>query len=150
MVINVDRAPRGPDDIRSAEARRHDESCSIVTSAGPADQARNRQRGIPKLPGATRLRGAPLSGLLRVVRRRSRPEVRISMPIGRVLRTLAAILLVASVTSVDAGPVPAAAPALPPPVACAGCWRPEVRTSWDWVLSTVPKAPYRPVQLYDI
>jgi hypothetical protein len=43
-----------------------------------------------------------------------------------------------------------AAPAPPSPVSCAGCWHPALRTSWNWVLSTVPSAPYRPVQMYDV
>jgi hypothetical protein len=43
-----------------------------------------------------------------------------------------------------------AAPAPPPPVGCAGCWHPALKTSWNWVLSVVPKAPYRAVKMYDI
>ena len=39
---------------------------------------------------------------------------------------------------------------LPAPVACAGCWHPGLRVSWNWVLDHVPTAPYRAVQLYDI
>lgn len=39
---------------------------------------------------------------------------------------------------------------LPAPVACPGCWHPPVRTSWNWVISKVPQAPYRPVAVYDI
>ena len=39
---------------------------------------------------------------------------------------------------------------LPGPAACAGCWHPALRTSWNWVLSKVPTAPYRNVQMYDI
>jgi hypothetical protein len=42
------------------------------------------------------------------------------------------------------------APAAPAPVPCGGCWTPPLRTSWDWVLSKVPKAPYRAVAMYDI
>jgi len=44
----------------------------------------------------------------------------------------------------------AAAPAPPGPVPCHGCWQPPLRTSWDWVLSVVPKAPYRHVSMYDV
>ncbi len=43
-----------------------------------------------------------------------------------------------------------AAPAPPRPVSCAGCWHPPLRTSWNWVLSTVPAAPYRSVAMYDV
>jgi hypothetical protein len=35
-------------------------------------------------------------------------------------------------------------------VSCNGCWQPDVQTSWNWVLSTVPGAPYRNVQMYDV
>jgi hypothetical protein len=47
-------------------------------------------------------------------------------------------------------PVPVAATSLPAPIRCASCWHPAVRTSWDWVLSAVPSAPYRKVAMYDI
>jgi hypothetical protein len=47
-------------------------------------------------------------------------------------------------------PAATAAPALPGPVACSGCWQPGLQTSWNWVLSTVPTAPYRNVQMYDV
>jgi hypothetical protein len=43
-----------------------------------------------------------------------------------------------------------AARAPAPPVACPSCWHPKLDTSWDWVLSTVPVAPYRHVQMYDV
>lgn len=39
---------------------------------------------------------------------------------------------------------------LPEPVPCPTCWHPAVRTTWDWVLSRVPRAPYRDVQMYDV
>jgi hypothetical protein len=39
---------------------------------------------------------------------------------------------------------------LPDPVSCPGCWHPALQTSWNWVLSKVPTAPYRKVQMYDI
>ena len=39
---------------------------------------------------------------------------------------------------------------LPAAVTCANCWHPSLRVSWNWVLSKVPHAPYRPVQMYDI
>ena len=56
------------------------------------------------------------------------------------------------VPSATATPVPAAAAAtsVPAPVRCTGCWHPAVDTSWDWVLSAVPTAPYRKVAMYDI
>ena len=42
-------------------------------------------------------------------------------------------------------------PPPPAPVRCAGhCWHPALKTSWDWVLSVVPQAPYRSVEMYDI
>ena len=43
-----------------------------------------------------------------------------------------------------------AAPTPPAPVACSGCWHPGLNTSWNWVISNVPKAPYRAVKMYDI
>ena len=39
---------------------------------------------------------------------------------------------------------------LPAPVACANCWHPPLQVSWNWVISVVPHAPYRNVQMYDI
>jgi hypothetical protein len=49
-------------------------------------------------------------------------------------------------------PTATAAPAkpAPAPLACVGCWQPGLRTSWNWVISKVPKAPYRHVDMYDI
>jgi hypothetical protein len=38
----------------------------------------------------------------------------------------------------------------PAPLPCPGCWHPALRTSWDWVLSVVPKPPYRAVRMYDV
>ncbi|AEW99482.1 endo alpha-1,4 polygalactosaminidase [Streptantibioticus cattleyicolor] len=43
----------------------------------------------------------------------------------------------------------AATPAMPKPVACAGCWHPDVKTSWDWVLRSVPTT-FRKVDMYDV
>ncbi|MEV0384842.1 endo alpha-1,4 polygalactosaminidase [Nonomuraea sp. NPDC050643] len=40
--------------------------------------------------------------------------------------------------------------ALPAPVACAGCWKPALNTSWDWQLIALPKKPYPNVQMFDI
>lgn len=39
--------------------------------------------------------------------------------------------------------------ALPAPVACSGCWRPNPRTSWQWQLDT-PIDQTLPVEMYDI
>jgi hypothetical protein len=60
--------------------------------------------------------------------------------------SLAATAAVAVATAAPA----TAAPAPPAPVSCAGCWHPSLRTSWNWVLSVVPTAPYRPVSMYDV
>ncbi|WP_338179607.1 endo alpha-1,4 polygalactosaminidase [Jatrophihabitans sp.] len=43
-----------------------------------------------------------------------------------------------------------AEPSLPKVVLCSTCYHPPVRTSWNWVLQRVPKAPFRKVALYDI
>ncbi|WP_157244857.1 endo alpha-1,4 polygalactosaminidase [Nonomuraea typhae] len=39
---------------------------------------------------------------------------------------------------------------LPAPVACDGCWKPALSTSWQWQLSAPPKPPFADVQMYDI
>lgn len=44
----------------------------------------------------------------------------------------------------------AQAAGLPAPVACAGCWKPALNTSWEWRLSSLPAKPYLDVQMYDI
>jgi hypothetical protein len=64
---------------------------------------------------------------------------------------LASFALALAGTVVSA-PSASATPALPSPVACAGgpCWHPALQTSWNWVLSVVPTAPYRNVQMYDV
>lgn len=65
--------------------------------------------------------------------------------------TLAAASLVAtSALAVVAAAPASAAPAPPAPVPCVGCWQPPLRTSWNWVLSVVPTAPYRQVSMYDV
>ncbi|MFF9410569.1 endo alpha-1,4 polygalactosaminidase [Streptomyces anandii] len=63
---------------------------------------------------------------------------------------VASLGLAAAGAVVSASPA-SAAPALPAPVACAGapCWHPALRTSWNWVLSSV-QTPYRNVQMYDV
>ncbi|MFU8854386.1 endo alpha-1,4 polygalactosaminidase [Micromonospora sp. SL1-18] len=64
---------------------------------------------------------------------------------------LAAASLVATATLAALNTAPAAAaPAPPAPVPCVGCWHPSLKTSWNWVLSVVPKAPYRPVSMYNV
>ncbi|MFI6598501.1 endo alpha-1,4 polygalactosaminidase [Nonomuraea sp. NPDC050536] len=45
---------------------------------------------------------------------------------------------------------PAQARALPAPVACVGCWKPALNTSWQWQLSSQPSKPFPDVQMYDI
>jgi hypothetical protein len=35
-------------------------------------------------------------------------------------------------------------------VACDGCWKPALNTSWQWQLSSLPAKPYPDVQMYDI
>jgi hypothetical protein len=49
-----------------------------------------------------------------------------------------------------AGLVTGSATLNPPVVPCEGCWAPAVDTSWDWVLTHVPEAPFRDVDMYDI
>src|SRR4029078_4153959 len=65
------------------------------------------------------------------------------------LRGVAAIALATGASLALAAPAPAA-PAPPTPVACTGCLHPALHTSWTWVLSAVPSAPYRAVQMYDV
>ncbi|MFI7448740.1 endo alpha-1,4 polygalactosaminidase [Nonomuraea sp. NPDC049714] len=56
-------------------------------------------------------------------------------------------------TRTQARPAPTAASEkveLPAPVPCPGCWRPALRTSWQWQLASVPKEPFSDVTMYDI
>ncbi len=69
---------------------------------------------------------------------------------GKHLVLLAGAGALAVTGAVLLAPAASAAPAPPKPVACSGCWHPAVRTSWDWVLSKVPTAPYRAVKMYDV
>lgn len=65
-------------------------------------------------------------------------------------RCVAAIVAVAAMTlgtPFDRGSSPSARP---DPVACEGCWQPPLKTSWNWVISKVPTAPYRHVDMYDV
>jgi hypothetical protein len=59
---------------------------------------------------------------------------------------LALIAFVASLVLV----APSQAASLPAPVACPGCWKPALNTSWQWQLSSVPASPYLNVTMYDI
>jgi hypothetical protein len=61
-----------------------------------------------------------------------------------------AALAIAAVSVSTATSASAAPQAPPAPVTCATCWHPALDTSWNWVLSEVPKAPYRNVAMYDI
>lgn len=38
----------------------------------------------------------------------------------------------------------------PPVVRAPDAWRPRVRTTWDWQIKTVPRAPYRAVTMLDV
>jgi hypothetical protein len=67
----------------------------------------------------------------------------------RILRCLAAVAIAIGASLTAAVPA-SAAPAPPAPVACSGCWHPALNTSWNWVLSVVPAAPYRAVSMYDV
>lgn len=71
------------------------------------------------------------------------------MTLTRFLRGLAAVTLTVGASLAVAAPAPAA-PAPPTPIACSGCWHPALNTSWNWVLSVVPTAPYRAVAMYDV
>lgn len=64
-------------------------------------------------------------------------------------RALCALAGVVAICTV-ALPVAHAAPGAPAPAPCTGCWVPGLHTSWDWILSKVPTAPYRSVSMYDI
>lgn len=71
------------------------------------------------------------------------------MTTSRIRRLLALAFTAAALSAVAPAPV-YAAPAPPAPVACVGCWHPALNTSWNWVLSKVPAAPYRAVAMYDV
>ena len=58
-------------------------------------------------------------------------------------RSAASASVVATTSATSSGGLPAT-------VACAGCWHPGLRVSWNWVLNHVPAPPYRAVQMYDI
>jgi hypothetical protein len=65
-------------------------------------------------------------------------------------RILTGALALAAAAGLATVPAAAAAPSPAPPVACSGCWHPALNTSWNWVLSKVPSAPYRRVSMYDV
>jgi len=67
-------------------------------------------------------------------------------------RAAAALVLAALAGFNPGGPSSAGhqAPGPPDPVPCAGCWQAPLDTSWIWVLSKVPRAPYRNVDMYDV
>jgi len=71
------------------------------------------------------------------------------MTLTRILRCLAAVAIAIGASMTAAVPA-SAAPAPPAPVPCSGCWHPALNTSWNWVLSVVPAAPYRAVSMYDV
>ncbi len=68
----------------------------------------------------------------------------------RLIRRLAAGAAVALAATAAGVTSASAAPSAPAPVSCPGCWHPPLRTSWNWVLSSVPKAPFRTVSMYDV
>jgi len=70
-----------------------------------------------------------------------------------IVNRAALALTVVTATLAMATSATSAAPATPrppDPVPCSGCWQPALNTSWNWVLSKVPKPPYRDVQMYDV
>jgi hypothetical protein len=73
---------------------------------------------------------------------------------GRLARRLSGLLAAGALATAGglalAPAASAAAPAAPAPVSCSGCWHPALQTSWNWVISDVPTAPYRAVQMYDV
>ena len=71
-------------------------------------------------------------------------------PSAKRIAAAAAGVALATAASAALAPAATATPALPSPVSCDGCWQPDVQTSWNWVLSAVPSAPYRNVQMYDV
>lgn len=67
------------------------------------------------------------------------------------LRSALALSIASTLALATPSGISEATPSRPAPVACVGdCWQPDVKTSWNWVLSATPKAPFRSVQMYDI
>lgn len=71
-------------------------------------------------------------------------------PSAKRIAAAAAGVAMATAVAVAAAPAASATPALPSPTACTSCWHPALQTSWNWVLSTVPSAPFRNVRMYDV
>ncbi|MHA6758206.1 endo alpha-1,4 polygalactosaminidase [Streptacidiphilus sp. PAMC 29251] len=73
------------------------------------------------------------------------------MSLSRTPRNLALAGAAAVLAAVALVPTASAAtPAAPAPVSCSACWHPALKTSWNWVISDVPTAPFRKVAMYDI
>lgn len=72
------------------------------------------------------------------------------MMLGTVAAPGSASSAAASVPAPARLPAPAPNGDIPTPVACPSCWHPPLHTTWDWVLSRVPQAPYRRVDMYDV
>jgi len=68
----------------------------------------------------------------------------------RLARRLVTVLAAACLVGFGLAPTAMAAPAPPAPVGCPGCYHPAVAITWNWVISSVPTAPYRAVQMYDV
>lgn len=67
-----------------------------------------------------------------------------------VRRAIGGAIAFAALSAVAAAPAHAAVASPPAPVTCTACWHPSLNTSWNWVLSHVPTAPYRSVKMYGI
>lgn len=73
-----------------------------------------------------------------------------SIPSAKRLGAVLATAALAVAGAVALAPGASAAPAAPTPVACSSCWHPALQTSWNWVLSAPPTAPFRSVKMYDV
>lgn len=73
-----------------------------------------------------------------------------SVPLVRRSAAAFATAALAVAGAVALAPAASAAPAAPTPVACTACWHPALQTSWNWVLSAAPAAPFRTVKMYDV
>ncbi|MGZ8579107.1 MAG: endo alpha-1,4 polygalactosaminidase [Actinomycetota bacterium] len=76
------------------------------------------------------------------------------MRYARALLTMGLLFAAFAMPSAVAAEPPPVTPqrvTLPPRVRCPGCWHPGLRTSWQWQLSTVPRArDLLDVRMYDI
>ena len=61
-----------------------------------------------------------------------------------------AIGLGAALAVLGPGPAWPVEVALPKPVACAACWKPKLKTSWDWYLDKNLTPPYQDVDMYNV